>query len=88
MGKKKWDTVGNVVKVEAVDWACYHEQLSRDYEYDQVRGAIHGEIVRSNAEVVAIAPQVFADGATRNTLVLPRGNIRRAWVMEAKKVKV
>ena len=64
-------SVGNVVCITAHDWGMYNEQVSKDTEFDIVKGKIYGEIVRVFDDGIAIAPQVFADGGVRCVLTVP-----------------
>ena len=63
--------VGDVVRIEAVDWAMYNDAFTQHTEFDMVTGVVYGQVVRVTDEVIAVAPQVFSDGGVRCTLALP-----------------
>ncbi len=67
--------------MRAVDWACYNEQASRDYDWQPVRGTIYGEVIAIKDGGVAIAPQVFDGGDVRNVLVIPLVCIERVTIL-------
>lgn len=63
--------VGDVVKVQAVDWAIHEGQVSRHLPFAPVRGTNYGEVIAVDADGLTIAPQVFTDGQVRYPLTMP-----------------
>lgn len=63
---------GQVVSVKAVDWGMYGEQVSRDTDFQMVTGWVHGEVVKEDDSLIAIAHQVFDAGDVRHVVVIPK----------------
>ncbi len=58
--------------VKAVDWAVYHEQQHVSDEYPVMTGHVVGFVVYEDDERIALAPQLFDNGTTRQTLSVPK----------------
>ena len=63
--------VGDMVRVQAVDWALYAEQLSPEHEFSIVTGTIYGQVVAWAKGGIVIAPQVFESGDVRYAITIP-----------------
>lgn len=63
--------IGDIVMLNAVDWALHAEQTSVNYEYSCIHAKIYGEVVALDDESIAVAPQVFDNEDVRCTLVVP-----------------
>lgn len=75
--------VGDVIRADAVDWSLYGEQLPGDFDgWEIIRGTLYGRVVEANDEFVVLAPQVFADGGTRNAIGLPWATIHYVRIYE------
>jgi hypothetical protein len=75
--------VGDVVKVEAVDWGLVDEQTRpNDLVHRIVRGTIYGQIIICTDEQITLAPQVFDDGSVRCALTMPWVTVLRVTILE------
>lgn len=66
--------VGMEVRIVAVDWNRHLYQINpSDVEKDVrlVRATIYGQIVKLDGELLAVAPQVFENGDSREVLAIP-----------------
>lgn len=68
-----------ITVIEAVDWAVYHEQQHVTDEYHVMKGHIVGFVVYEDDERIALAPQLFDNGTTRNTLSVPKVCIKNRY---------
>ena len=68
---------GDIVRIEALDWTMYNEQVSRDDNFKLTRAVIIGEIVKPTPfrEGIVIAPQLFEDETIRCSLVVSYATI-------------
>lgn len=74
--------VGAMLAVHAVDWALHAEQVRANHDYRIISGTLYGKVVAVLEDGFALAPQVFDDGDTRCTLVVPFVCVKRVDVLE------
>lgn len=76
-------SVGDVVKVKAIDWGLVNEQLRADDPAHRiVHGTIYGQIIICNDEQITLAPQVFDDGGVRGALTMPWVTVLEVTILE------
>ena len=78
---------GDIVAVDAVDWALYSPQSTVDEEYKIVRGLLYGEVVKyvSGGEGVLITSQRFECGDIRGSMAIPISAIRSVRVLASRR---
>lgn len=75
--------VGDVIRVGAVDWSLYAEQMRPDFDdWKIIKGDIYGQVMQVTNEFVVLSPQVFADGGTRNAIALPWATVQCVRIYE------
>lgn len=61
-----------IIVIEAVDWAMYHDQVDGDTEFDVIKGVIAGILVKETDDYIAITQQKFTTGQVRQTISVPK----------------
>lgn len=75
--------VGDVVKVEAVDWGMVDRQVAAtDTVHRIVRGTVYGQVIICTDEQMTIAPQVFDDSSVRCALTMPWVTVQTVTILE------
>lgn len=75
--------VGDVLAVNAVDWAIHTEQTTRDHAYKIIHGDLYGQVIAVSDEGFTLAPQVFQDGDVRCALVIPFVCVKSVDILKA-----
>lgn len=74
--------VGDVVAVEAVDWAYEGEQMSAQSAFTIVHGTIYGKVLIYNDSQITLAFQVFHHGDVRSVLSIPVVCVSKITILE------
>lgn len=68
-----------IVAVYASDWGAYCAQISREHEFELVRGFVIGELIAEDEQKIVIAHHAFDGGELRHTTTVPKVNVIGRW---------